>query len=116
MLDKVETEIIGGVAHLLGTAGTAGTVGTVGRPLAEMGGMVVHPLVETMEVGEEGGRLHAALGTPQSLDGRTHQRGQTDLVRVQVHAEIPTVTKVRLTRAMVFCYPTVNLMLFILLN
>lgn len=109
VLDKVEAEIIGGVVHLPGMAVMVVVVlplaaigGMAVLPLAEMVGMAVPPLVETTEVGEEGARLHAALGTLQSPDGRTLQRGQTDLVRVQAHATIPTVTKVRLIRAMDF--------------
>jgi len=110
----VEVGIIGGVVHLLGTAGMAGMAAL---PLAEMGGVVVLLLMETTEVEEEGARLHAALGTLQSLDGRTLRRGQTDLVQVQVHAEILTVTKVRLIRAMVFSIRLPILcMMFILLN
>jgi predicted RNA-binding protein len=121
VLDEVEAQIIGGVVHLLGMGGMAALA-----PV-EMGGMVVlllavaeiggtaplPPLVEMIEVGEEGARLREVLGTLQSLDGRTRQ---ADLVQVRVHAEIPTVMMVCLILAMVFFFPTINLMLFNLLN
>ena len=113
--------IIGGVAHLLGMAGMAGLAvlhlaemgGVAVLPLAEMEGVMVLPMMETTEVEEEGARFHAALGTLQSLDGRTLRQGQTDLVQVQVHAEIRTVTKVRLIFAI---RPSILCILFILLD
>jgi len=113
MPDKTEVGIIGGadrrlvgmavvvavalhLAEMLAllAAGMAGVVALV----AGMAGTVALPLVEMTEAGEEGAHLREAPGTPQSLDGRTLQRGQTEPLLVQVHDEILTVMTVRLIR------------------
>ena len=110
MPDKTEVGIIGGAdRRLVGMA----VVVAVALHLAEMlallaagmagvvalvAGTVALPLVEMTEAGEEGAHLREAPGTPQSLDGRTLQRGQTEPLLVQVHDEILTVMTVRLIR------------------